>query len=237
VLERPRGLGASRIDDHDPASALGDRVQLVLDPRRAHHAAVRDERVRADHQQHVGPRQVGDRKQERRAVEEGARREPIADVLGAGGVPVRRADGVEKALHPQRVGVRERARVAHVPADRVAAVLVDDPPEPRPDLVQRLVPRHGLQPTAAAPQRMEDAVGVVLNVGHRDPLGAREPRRQRVLGVGTDPRHLPVLDRDPQPAQRLADPAVGDPLLARDSGLGVVGHRWLAIVTDPNLFG
>ena len=49
VLERARGLGAARVDDDDAAAAVDDRVQLLPDPRRAEHAAVRDERVGADH--------------------------------------------------------------------------------------------------------------------------------------------------------------------------------------------
>ena len=131
----PRGLRAPRIDDDDPAAAGGDRVQLVLDPRSAHHAAVRDQRVGADDQQQVGAREVGDRHLEGRAVEEVAGREAVADVLRRGGVEVRRAERVEEALDPERMRVGEGARVAHVPADRVAAVAVADPAEPGGDLV------------------------------------------------------------------------------------------------------
>ena len=70
VLEVLRGLGAARVDDDDAAAALDDVVQLLLDLRRGQHAAVRDERVRTEHQQEARALEVRDREQRRRAVEE-----------------------------------------------------------------------------------------------------------------------------------------------------------------------
>ena len=137
VLEHPRGLRAARIDDDHAPAALGDRVQLVLHPRRAHHAAVRDQRVGADHQEEVGAGEVRDRHDVRRPVQERARREAVRNVLAGRRVEVRRAEGVHEALGPERVRVRERRGVAHVVADRVAAVLGHDSLQPRADLVQR----------------------------------------------------------------------------------------------------
>ena len=213
VLELARGLRAARIDHHDSPAAIGDRVQLVLDPRSAHHRSVRDERVRADDQQEISSSEVRDRQQERRAVEQRAGGEAVGDVLGGGGVVVRRAEPVEEALDPERVRVAERSRVAHVPADRVAAVLAPDRAEPLADLVERGLPGDALEAAVgSAPERMEDPIGVVLDLGHRDPLGAGEALRERVIGVGSELRHLAVVDRGDEAAERLADPAVGDVL-------------------------
>ena len=65
VLERAGRLGPARIDDDDPAAALDDRVQRVLDPRCGEDAAVGDEWVGADDQQEVGAREVRDRDDDR----------------------------------------------------------------------------------------------------------------------------------------------------------------------------
>ena len=63
-------------------------------------------------------------------------------------------------------------------------------------------------------QRVQHAVGVVLHVGHRDPLGARVAGRQRVIGVGPELGDAAVLDRRDHPAVGLADAAEGDRLHA-----------------------
>ena len=47
MLELARRLGAARVDHHHPL----DLEQLLADPRRRQHRAVRDERVRAHHEQ------------------------------------------------------------------------------------------------------------------------------------------------------------------------------------------
>ncbi len=206
----------------------GDRVELILDPRRAHHRAVRDQRVRPDDEQQLGPLEVGDRQQERRSVEQRARREPVRDVLGGGRVVVPGAERVEEALDPERVRVAEGARVAHVPADRLSPVLALDGAEPLADLVERGLPVDPLvAPVRTAALRMQDPVGIVLDLGHRDPLRAREPPRQRMLLVGAELRDAAVADGGDHPAERLADPAVGDvlgdahcPVLAAYPGRG-----------------
>ena len=185
VLEGGGGLGSPRVDDDDAAAPGGDRVQLVLDPRSAEHAAVGDQRVGADHEQEVGAGEVGDRDDEGGAVEEGAGREAVGDVLGRGGVGVGGAERVEKALDPERMRVREGARIAHVPADRVAAVAVADAAKASSDLVQGLGPGDALERAVlAAAKRVHDPVGIVLDLGHGDPLGAGEAARERMLGIG-----------------------------------------------------
>jgi hypothetical protein len=119
---------------------------------------------------------------------------------------VRRTERVEESLHPEDVRVRERARVAHVPADRLRPVAVAHPAQPRADVRQGVVPRHALElAIRTAPERVRHAVGVVLHVGHRDPLGARVAARQRMVGVRPQLRHATVLDRGDHPTVGLAD--------------------------------
>ena len=74
-------LGPARVDHDDAPAPIDDRVQLLTDARRRQHGAVGDERVRADHQQEVGTREVGNRDDEWRAVEKGRRGEAIVHVL------------------------------------------------------------------------------------------------------------------------------------------------------------
>ena len=97
---------------------------------------------------------------------------------------------------------------------------IDSPPCSSPDraealadLVERRLPVDPLEgPVGPAPLRVEDPVGIVLDLGHRDPLRAGEAARQRVLLVGAELRDAAVLDGRDHPAERLADPAVGDVL-------------------------
>ena len=133
VLEGTCGLGAPRVDDDHPAAALGDAAELVLDPRCVEGTAVGDQRVAADDQQEVGPRQIGEGQLRHRAVEERARREPAVDVLRPGAVAVLGAEGLQERGEPDGVGVGEGRRVAQVAADRVPRELL----EPRRDVVQR----------------------------------------------------------------------------------------------------
>ena len=71
------------------AASRSDRVQLILDPRCAEDAAVRNERVRADDEQELRALEIGDRDDERRAVEKPARGKAVRDVLRGRRVGVR----------------------------------------------------------------------------------------------------------------------------------------------------
>ena len=79
------GLGLARIDDQHPAAAFDDVVHAVLDPRHGEHAAVGDDRVRADDDEQVGAQHVGHRQRQRRPVQQLAGHEAVVDVLGPGG--------------------------------------------------------------------------------------------------------------------------------------------------------
>ena len=214
VLELLRGLRPPRVDHHHPAAAHLQAQQLLAHPRRGEHRAVRDQWVGAHHEQEVGAPEVGDGHHQRRAVQQRAGGEPVVHVLRAGAVVVRRADRVEEALGPQRVRVGEGAGVAHVPGDRLLAVLVEDIGQAVGDVGERRLPRDLLERAVAlAAQRPEHPVGVVDDLLHRDALGTRVAAGERMVGVGAQLGQLPVLDRGDHPAERLADTAEGDLLL------------------------
>ena len=84
---------------------------------------------------------------------------------------------------------------------------------------------------ARALQRIDHAVGVVLDVGHRDPLGTRVAAGERVILVRAQLRQAAVLDRGDHAAQRLADAAEGDPLLDRHGRQSTPAHCGAARVT------
>ena len=54
------GLGAPRIDDHQPAAARLQRLEPARHPGRGHHAAVGGERVGAEREEELGPVDVRD---------------------------------------------------------------------------------------------------------------------------------------------------------------------------------
>ena len=89
------------------------------------------------------------------------------------------------------------------------------------DVAHRLLPGDALELARAARalQRVQDAVGVVLHVRHRDALRARVALRERMVAVGAQLRQAAVLDRGDHAAQRLADATEGDPFLDRHASV------------------
>ena len=73
LVRRARGLGAARIDDHDPAAAGADRPEPRRACRRRHDAAVGHERVGADAEEEIGSIQIRHRHQQAVAEHTGAR--------------------------------------------------------------------------------------------------------------------------------------------------------------------
>ena len=91
VLELARRLACGA--DHDtPATRARCSSSCSRTRGALQHRPVRDERVGAHHEQEVGALEVGDRHQQRRAVQQRARGEAVVHVLRAGRVVVRRAD-------------------------------------------------------------------------------------------------------------------------------------------------
>src|SRR5262245_57510087 len=130
---------------------------------------------------------------------------------------MRAAEAVEESLRPERVAVAERAGIAHVPADRVGAALVEDRAQAAGDVAHRLLPRDALELAgpAGALERVDHAVRAGLHVGHRDALRARIAARERMVAVGAQLLQLAVLDRGDHATQRLANTTERDPLLDR----------------------
>ena len=106
----------------------------------------------------------------------------------------------------ERRGVALRA---HEQRDRLGAVLVEDRAQPRRDLVDRLVGADRLEAVGPVALRGEEPIGSMVQLAEVPALRAREPARQRVIGVAGDVHDAPVLDVDEQPAERRADAAEG----------------------------
>ena len=141
---------------------------------------------------------------------------------------MRRADRVEEALDPERVRVGEGAGVAHVPADRLAAVRVADRAAgaPMSSSASSQETRSKLAVRACGAAGAGRGRGRSGRRSSRCPSGRRSRPTAGVV-VGPQLRHLPVLDRGDHPAERLADPAVGDLLLVLN-GLSA-GHSVLPL--------
>ena len=78
------GLGAPRIDHDQPPAARLHRLEPPLDAGRGHQAAVRGQRVRAEHEEVAGAVDVGHRHQEL-VAEHGQRREHVGELVDGGG--------------------------------------------------------------------------------------------------------------------------------------------------------
>ena len=172
LLRDLRGLGPPRIDHHDLAAALADRLQARLRVDQVHQRALGDERIRADDEQELRAIDVGHGLPEARAVEEARRQEVGQVVLRAGTVRVPRADRLDPVRRVDAVRVRVAGRVTGVERDRVGPVRGADGIE----LARRS--RRSPAPTRCAPSRrrcaswVQDAVGVVRHLVRGEPLRA-----------------------------------------------------------------
>ena len=199
------GAGAARVDHHDLAAALADGANPPAHVGRGEQAAVRDERVGAEHQQVVAAVHVRHRDREDRAEHL-----PGGDLLRhlvdrRGGVDVLRAERPQpdRPVHERRQVVR--VRVAHVDGHGVPAVLVEDRREPALDLLERLLPAGLDQLAVAAHQRGGQPVRVLVELLEPERLGADEAAAEDVVGVAAHRHHLPSLGLDLEPAGRLAE--------------------------------
>ena len=122
---------------------------------------------------------------------------------------VRRAQDVAEAAH---VG-QHRAAGARAHGDGLGPVGSPTPrgcaprwcPGPRPT---RSVP-SALAPLADPPQRVEQSVGMVLELHRREALGAEAPARHRVVRVALHLHHLPVPHVHQHAAAAVAEHAGG----------------------------
>ena len=224
-FERRRRLGSAWIDHHHPPAAFDDVVHPVLDPRRGQETAVRHNRIRADHDQKVGAVQVRYRYRDRGAVEQLTGHQPAVGVLGGGRIEVgAAAQALDERQDRHHVGVAERPRIAHVPADRARPVLAHDAREPFSDIGQRFVPTDLLETGGSAPQRHGHPVGIVDHLGERDAFLARESGGQRAVPVGSQRDEPAVFDGGDHAAQRLTDAAERHLVFDVGGGVGHVIH-------------
>jgi len=206
-----RGLGPARVDHDQPPATVVQVPHPAGEVRDGHQAAVGRHRVGAHEQQVGGPVDVGHRQQQLVAVEQ-VRHDLVGELVDRGGaVHVARPEGAD---HRTGMGHRPEAvhvRVAEVDADRVATVLGDRASQAVGDEVERLVPAELLPALGGTADGSAQPVGVVLDVGQREGLGADVAAREGVVGVAAYRGHPAVLDGEPQPADRLAEVADAEP--------------------------
>ena len=136
------GLGASRVDDDEPAASLAQALESALDVGRGHDRAVGDERVATDDEQEVGAIDVGHREQQGRA-EEQVRQQVLGLLVDTRrGVAIAGAQRLEQLRDVDDGRPAVGDRVAQVEADGVPAVARADVEESRGDEVECLAPGH-----------------------------------------------------------------------------------------------
>ena len=128
-------------------------------------------------------------------------------VDGRGRVDIPCAERLDE--RPDRERVREVVcvRVTDVDGNRFRAVCCDEGCESPLDLGKCVLPRHLDVVAVAAHERATQSVGIVVQCTERRSLRADEALRERVVRVPADPRHVPVLDLDPQAAGGLTERA------------------------------
>jgi hypothetical protein len=179
----------------------------LRDVRHRPQRPVRGPWVATEHDEQIGPVDVGHRDGQRVTEDQ-----PAADVLGelvhrgrrvhvAG--PQRLDERADVELSRERVGVR----VAEVDRHAVGAVLVDDRAQPGLDLRERLVPRGRLQRAVTTDAGGGEPVRIVLELTDRGALGTEVALAEHVLVVAADRDDPVVLELDQQAARGLAERA------------------------------
>ena len=223
------GLGAPRVHDHQPPAARAQLLQAALHTRRGHEAAVRGQRVGAQHQQIVRAVDVGYGQQQlmaehqqrgqhvRQLVRPGVadnravqpretgpvhRRACLSFVLVAA-----RAQRAREQLAVEDGAVVVHGRVALVERHRAASLRALDVRQAPGGLLQRLLPADLLPFGAHAAQRTAQPVRILVQVLEGDRLGADVPAAEHVVGVSADGPHDTVLDVHRDAAHRLAQVA------------------------------
>src|SRR6267378_1700501 len=207
LVRRRGGLGAARVDHHQLAAAFAQVVEPARDATRRHQAAVRSQRIRAQHQEETGPIDVGDRQQHLMAehLQGGKHVRQLVDRGGRKARP-RSQRPVEERRRQER-GVGVHSGVAQVHPDGAPAVLALHFGETRPCLVERRLPGDRLPPAAFAPLRRADAVWIVLHVDDGGRLRADVSPAEGIIGVAADATCGIALDFDREAAHRLAEHA------------------------------
>ena len=206
------GLGAARVEHHHPAAALLEVAQPVREVGHGHQRAVGGHRVGAEDQEVRRAVDVGDGQQELVAVQLPAD-ELVRDLVDRRGAePVAGAQALDER---EPVGGRRRGRARSGCRGRRPAAL-------RPCWLiapasrsatrssassQRDLDPLGVRPLADPAHRAPQPVGVGVDVGERDALGADVAAGERVGVVAADRGDAVTLDGQLEPADRLAEVA------------------------------
>jgi hypothetical protein len=183
-------LGATRVDDDDLAPARSEPFEALLGARRGHDAPVRDERVRAEHEQVRHPVEIR-HGEERLVAEHEVRRQHVGQLIDAGGREARvGAHRLREQDRAQNAAVRVHEGVAGVRAYGVRAMPVEELGEAGRGLVEGGVPRDARERApAGAAHRLGDAIGVEPHVVERGGLGAEVPLAESVVAIALGAKH------------------------------------------------
>ena len=201
------GAGATRVHDHDLAAALADAAQPAAHVGRGEQAAVRDQRVRAQHDEVVAAVHVGDRDRQHRSEHQPRRHLLRHLVDGRRRVEVLRPEHAQPRGPVDQRGQVVGVRVAEVDGHRVLPVLGDQRREPAVDLLERLVPARLHQLAVAADQRRGQPVRILVELLDPVRLRADEAVAEHVVHVAADRDHLPSLGLDLEAAGGFAERA------------------------------
>src|SRR5262249_27120385 len=198
------------IDDDDAPAARTDAPEATAHVGGGHQAAVRDERVRAEDEEELGPVQIG-YWNEREMAEHAQGDEHLRQLVsGARGVDVPRAQRARERQRVRHQAEVVRDGIAVIDRDRVAAVLAPRANQTFGCAIQRVVPRRLAPARTLAEERDAKAIGVVVEVGERRCLGADVPAAEQIVRIAADRPDLLTLDVDQDAAPGLAKRAGGD---------------------------
>lgn len=202
-----RGFGPARVDHDHPAATRPYVLEAFGETGRGHHAAVRRERVGAEHQQVRRTVDIGHRDHQLMPVQQ-VRGQHVRQLVDRGRAePVARAQQPDERRHMRQSAEAVHVRIAEVDADRVLPVLTLDRREPLRHQVVRRLPRQLFPAISRTSYRALQPIRIVLEVAKRHRLGADVPARKRVRLVAADVGDPAVVDRDQHSADRLAQVA------------------------------
>ena len=212
--------GPARVHHHDLAAALADAAQPAAHVGSGEQAAVRDQRVCAEHEQVVAAVQVGHGHAQR-----WPNMRPAATCFGIWStvLAVKTLLRAERAQQHRVVGEEREVvgrRVPDIRGHGIAAVLLEDRGEPAVDLLEGLVPCRLAKLAVAPYQRRGEAVGVLVQLLQPVSLGTDEAGAEDVIAVAADRGHPLAVEGDLEAAGGFAEGT--GPV---DDALGHYEHR------------
>jgi hypothetical protein len=196
--------GPAGIDEHDPPAALADAADPATHVAERHQASVGRRRVRAEDQEEVGSVDVG-YGEACELAEHAQRREQLrVRVLRVGVEAVPRPEQPAEERVAERRAVVVHGGVAGVHAYGVSPKTLLQVVDTLRGFVERLAPRHLLPSRARPSHRMPKPIRVLVDLAQRQGLRADVPAREYVVRVRSDIGHAVTVDRERQPAHRLA---------------------------------